>query len=102
MPRRLDFNLRHLFEQPDSDCRLHCEWNAVQSTWRMGRFKRLATAAYFTIGILQAGLSVNTTNASLLWCAFLVFGWLPWQVAPDATGTTRMAVGLGRGLLTPR
>lgn len=68
----------------------------------MKRFMRWAAAAYFTIGVLYAGLWIKATNASLLWCAFLVIGWLPWQVAPDANGTALMAVGLGKHLFAPR
>ncbi|WP_137107639.1 hypothetical protein [Azospirillum argentinense] len=67
----------------------------------MKRFMRWA-AAYFAIGILYAGLWIKATNASLLWCAFLVIGWLPWQIAPDATGTALMAMGLGKHLFVPR
>jgi hypothetical protein len=100
--RKLDFDLRHLFDQQASDCRIHCKRKAARGTWRMKRFMRWAAAAYFTIGILYAGLWIKATNASLLWCAFLVFGWLPWQIAPDATGTALMAVGLGKHLFVPR
>lgn len=59
----------------------------------MKRFMRWAAVAYFTIGVLYAALLVEATNASLLWCALLVIGWLPWQVAPDATGTALMPWG---------
>lgn len=66
------------------------------------RVLRWIASSYLCIGVLYSGLWVYATQASLLWCAFLVVGWLPWQIAPNATGATIMAVGLGPYLFAPR
>lgn len=62
----------------------------------------IAAATYIALGLGHAGIWLVATNAPVWWCLFLVLGWLPWHLSPDAIGAALLGLGFGDLFFTPR